>query len=318
MKVRAILNPRAGIAARKALVALEAVRGMWPDLEVLITTRAGDARAWSEEAAANGSDLVLSIGGDGTANEAAWGLLGSRTALGLLPMGSGNGLARVLGLSLNPRRAIDQLAQAVRRRIDVGLVNGRPFFNVAGAGFDAAVGAAFHRRGQEGGRRGVLTYVKLGLGMAFGYRSETWRLAVGPDSYEGAALIVAFLNGRQYGGGAVVAPRALLDDGLLDVVVIEDAPRMEILWNAPRVFWNSIEGFGRYRHFRGREALLTGSGPIGHHRDGEPEPGVPNLHVTLAPSALEVLVPRGCAEDPEGPFSGTPRPAPDTAAPPAG
>jgi diacylglycerol kinase family enzyme len=233
-------------------------------------------------------------------------------------MGSGNGLARVLGLSLNPRRAIEQLSQAVRRRIDVGLVNGRPFLNVAGAGFDAAVGAAFHRRGQEGGRRGVLTYVRLGLGMAFGYRSQSWRLELGSQGFEGAALIVAFLNGRQYGGGAVVAPRARLDDGLLDVVVIEDAPRMEILWNAPRVFWNSIEGFARYRHFRVPEAVLTGSGPIGHHRDGEPEPGVPSLHITLAPRALEVLVPQACAEDPEGPFSATPSPASDTAAPPAG
>jgi len=317
MRVRAILNPRAGVAARRALAAVESGRTAWPRLEVMITTRAGDAREWAREAAGLEYDAVLAVGGDGTANEAAWGLLGSRTALGLVPVGSGNGLARVLGLSLRPQRAMAQLADSVRRRIDVGMANGRPFLNVSGAGFDAAVGAAFHRRGQEGGRRGVLTYVRLGLAMAFGYRSERWRLEAGGQGYDGTALIVAFLNGRQYGGGAVVAPRARLDDGVLDVVVIEDAPRLEILWNAPRVFWHTIEGFARYRHFQAREALLTGIGTVGHHRDGEPEAGAPRLHVTLEPRALELLVPRPVAEDPDGPFSATPGPDASTAPPPA-
>src|SRR5262249_40276437 len=294
------------------------LRDLWPHLEVKITTQPGDAQAWAQEAAGLGCQLVLSAGGDGTANEVARGLLGSRTAMGLVPVGSGNGLARVLGVSLNPWRAAARLREAVPRRIDVGLVNGRPFLNAAGAGFDAAVGAAFHRRGQEGGRRGVLTYVRLGLGMAFGYRSESWRLEAGPQGYEGPALIVAFLNGRQYGGGAVVAPRARLDDGLLDVIVIEDAPRFAILWNAPRGFWNNIEGFGGYGHFQAQEAVLTSRGPVSHHRDGEPEPGEPRMHVTLAPRALEVLVPRPCAEDPAGPFSAAPDLVLSTAAPPAG
>src|SRR5688500_2952848 len=99
MKARAILNPRAGLAARQALHALEN-HTAWRGIEVLTTNARGDARAFASEAAAAGCEVVLSIGGDGTANEVAWGLIGTNTALGLIPMGSGNGLARTLGIPL--------------------------------------------------------------------------------------------------------------------------------------------------------------------------------------------------------------------------
>jgi YegS/Rv2252/BmrU family lipid kinase len=303
LKVRAILNPRAGVTAERALAAVEGGRRFWPELDVMVTTRAGDARIWAAEAAAAGFDAVLAVGGDGTANEVAWGLLGSETALGLVPVGSGNGLARALGISLKPREAVPQIAAGVRRRMDVGMANDRPFLNIAGAGFDAAVGAAFHRRGEEGGRRGLLAYVRIALGMAFGYRSETFRIEAGAQRFEGPALIVAFLNGRQYGGGAVMAPGARLDDGLLDVVVIEDCPRLEVLLNVPRVFLGRIEGFKRYRRFAAADAVLTGAAPVEHYRDGEPEEGVAALRIRLLPKALSILVPRARAEDPNGLFT---------------
>jgi diacylglycerol kinase family enzyme len=166
MKARAILNPRAGLAATRALRALED-HPAWRGIEVKTTGARGEARAFAADAAVAGYEVVLSIGGDGTANEAAWGLLGSSTALGLLPMGSGNGLARTLGIPLDPVRAVATLAHAVRRRMDVGMVNGRPFLNVAGAGFDAQVGADFHEHGLRGGRRGVMTYVRQVKGGLF-------------------------------------------------------------------------------------------------------------------------------------------------------
>ena len=302
MKTRAILNPRAGLAATRALRALEG-HPAWRGTEVLVTKARGDARAFAAEAAAAGYDTVLSIGGDGTANEAAWGLIGSDTALGLVPMGSGNGLARTLGIPLRAERAVDALAHAVRRRMDVGMVNGRPFLNVAGAGFDAQVGADFHAHGLRGGRRGVLTYVRLSLMRTWSYRAEQWRLEAGDGRFEGRALVIAFVNGRQYGGGAVLVPGARLDDGLLDVVVIEDAPGFELVWNATRLFLGSIEKFRRYRRFAARVAVLEGTGPFVHHRDGEPEGEATRLEVSVQPLALSILVPAGTADDPAGPFS---------------
>ena len=306
MKVWAILNPRAGVAGRRAQQAVEDYRHRRGDLEVRVTERPGHARELAQEAVREGATTVLAVGGDGTANEVAGGLLGTSATLGLVPVGSGNGLARTLGIPLRPDGALAALEAAVTRSMDVGLVNDQPFLNVAGAGFDAAVGAAFHANSAQGGRRGVLNYVRLAL-TKINYQAERWVLTAGDQQFEGRALIVAFVNGRQYGGGAVIAPRARLDDGLLDLVVIEDASRLQILANAPRVFLGTIEGFRRYRHLTATSAVLTSSGPFGHHRDGEPEPSSNGLEVRVQPHALRILVPRHIAEDPTGPFgsSGT-------------
>jgi diacylglycerol kinase family enzyme len=189
-----------------------------------------------------------------------------------VPVGSGNGLARTLGIPLTPRRAIRSLADGVVRRMDVGLANGRPFLNVAGAGLDAVVGADFHAHGSRGGRRGVLTYVRLTLRRALSYEAESWTLSSDAGDYGGRALIVVFVNGRQYGGGAILAPGSRLDDGLLEVVVFEDASLVQILANAPRLFLGTIERFSRYRRLTVSSAVLTAPRPFEHHRDGEPEP----------------------------------------------
>jgi YegS/Rv2252/BmrU family lipid kinase len=296
-----ILNPRAGLAAIRAE---EAVRRhpRWKEAEIRLTRGPGDARTLAAEAAAAGAEVVIAAGGDGTANEVAWGLLGTGTAFGLVPMGSGNGLARTLGIPLRPARALDALAGGQPRAMDVGMANGRPFLNVAGAGFDAQVGADFHAHGKRGGRRGVFTYVRLSLLRTLRYESETWRLEAGEQSFEGRALVVAFVNGRQYGGGAILAPGARLDDGLLDIVVIEDAPRFEIAWNATRMFLGTIEKFRRYRHLAAAAAVLTGTGPVVHHRDGEPEEGATRLEVNVSRRALRILVPKKTLDDPRGPF----------------
>jgi len=300
VKVRAILNPRAGVAAERARRAV--LDGPWPDIDLIETRAPGHARALAHEAAAAGCELVLAAGGDGTANEVAWGLLGSGATLGLVPVGSGNGLARTLRIPLRPAAAVAALAGGLTRRMDVGFLDDRPFLNVAGAGLDALVGADFHAHGTGGGRRGVLTYVRLSLKRALSYRAESWTLEAGAERFEGRALIVAFVNGRQYGGGAIVAPQARLDDGLLDVVVFEDAPRAEVIVNAPRLFLGTIERFRRYRHVQTAQACLSGPPGFLRHRDGEPEPPAVVANVRLEPKALRILVPKPTAEDPGGPF----------------
>ncbi len=301
MKVRAILNPRAGVAAERARRAI--LDGPWPDVDLIETRAAGHARELAAEAVRAGCDVVLAAGGDGTANEVAWGLLGSETALGLVPVGSGNGLARTLGIPLRPRAAMAVLHAGATRRMDVGFCNDRPFLNVAGAGLDAVVGHDFHAHGKGGGRRGVLTYVRLSLARALGYRAQRWSLETGDgERFDGAALIVAFANGRQYGGGAIVAPRARLDDGRLDVVVFEDAPRAAVLAAAPRLFLGTVDRFRYYRHFAAAAASLASGAPFIHHRDGEPEPAAARADVRLEARALRVLVARAVAEDPDGPF----------------
>jgi YegS/Rv2252/BmrU family lipid kinase len=275
-------------------------------MEVRLTTAPGDARHFASEAAAAGAEIVLAIGGDGTANEIAWGLLGTSAALGLVPMGSGNGLARTLGIPLKPDRALAVLADAVPRAMDVGMINERPFLNVAGAGFDAQVGLDFHEHGRRGGRRGVFTYVWLSVLRTMNYRAESFVLDAGAQKFEGRAYIVAFVNGRQYGGGAVLVPGARLDDGLLDVVVIEDAPALEVAWNAQRLFFGTLSKYRRYRHLPAAKVLLTAATTVPYHRDGEPESTPGRLEVSVLPRALRILVPRATANDPHGPFEPQP------------
>jgi diacylglycerol kinase (ATP) len=301
VKVRAILNPRAGLAARRALAAFETVKHSW-SLDVCLTERAGHATDLARESAERRDDLVLAVGGDGTTNEVVRGLLGSETTLGLIPAGSGNGLGRILGLSLSPPRALAQLLDAEVKRMDVGRINGRPFVNVAGFGFDAAVGAAFHDWGRGGGRRGILPYVLISVRQVRDYASVPCRIAIDGQAFEMPVFMATFANGRQFGGGAVIAPRAYLDDGLLNIVIIEDRRRAEIILNAVRLFLGNIDGYRHCHSYVGHSVRLEAANAAAHHRDGEPEDGTPLVEVTLEPRALPVLVPRATLSRPDSPF----------------
>jgi len=299
----AIANPRAGLAAQRAIRAVETAKpGRWPELKLWTTSGPGQARELARTAVEEGFEVVLAVGGDGTANEVAGGLLGSQVALGVVPAGSGNGLARTLRIPLDAGRALRELASAVTRRMDVGRINGRPFLNVGGAGFDAAVGQAFHARALLGGRRGVMNYARIAFAMSWTYRCGGFTLEAGQHRFEGGAWLVAFVNGRQYGGAAVIAPGARLDDGLLEVVVIEQATPFEIMAAAPRLYLGGLERFRRYRRLPASQAILSGPEPFPHHLDGEPGGPATRLEVSIEPKALNVLVPRPTAEDPLGPF----------------
>jgi YegS/Rv2252/BmrU family lipid kinase len=301
--IRAILNPRSGTAARRAYSVLERGTGAWEEIEVKATERRGHARELARQAVDRGDPVLLVAGGDGTCNEAARALVGTKTALAILPVGSGNGLARTLGIPLRPDRALAALEAGADRSMDVGHANGRLFLNIAGAGFDAAVGNAFHERGAQGGRRGVLTYTWLSMSMLLAHRASAFTLDCRGTRLQGHAFLVAIANGRQYGGGAVVAPRARLDDGLLDFLVIDEAPPLEILLAAPRAFLGTIEGFRRYRHVQAGSAEISFEAPVEHHCDGEPEGRVDSLRIEVRPRALRVRVPRGLAERPDGPLA---------------
>ena len=302
MKVRAILNPRAGVSAHRTREAVERGRPSWKDYAVSLTRGPGHATLLTREAVAAGAGLVLAVGGDGTVNEVAQGLLGSPTALGIVPVGSGNGLARALRLPLQPGPALAALESGARRRMDVGTLNGRLFLNVAGAGFDAAVGHAFHERGKRGGRRGLLAYVRLSLLELRGYRPPDLAIEVPPERLDVTAFVVAFANGPQYGAGAVINPGAKLDDGRLEVVVFESGPLWRTLAAAPRLFTGGLERAAGYRRLAGHSATVTATEPVAVHCDGDPVPAVARIEVTLRPGALEILVPDAAASDSRGPF----------------
>ena len=303
MKVRAILNPRAGVAAQRAREAVEQGRPSWRDYAVYLTREPGHATELAREAVAAGADVVLAVGGDGTVNEVARGLIGSAAALGIVPVGSGNGLARALRVPLQPGAALRALESGSRRRMDVGSLNGRHFLNLAGIGFDAVVGQAFHERGRKGGRRGIFGYVLLSLRELRAYRAPRLVVEAGTERLDLTAFVVTFANGPQYGSGAVINPGGKLDDGKLEVVVFESGPLWRTMVAAPRLFLGGIERTPGYRRLVGPVATVTAAAPAAVHCDGDPVDAASRLEVHLLPRALEILVPAAVAANPGGPFS---------------
>jgi diacylglycerol kinase (ATP) len=296
VKVRAILNPRAGVAAQATQAELELGRPGWHDYRVWLTRAPGHAVELARQAVAEGADAVLAVGGDGTVNEVARGLLGTRVALGIVPVGSGNGLARAMGIPRKPGLALAALETAAPRAIDVGFLNGRPFLNVAGAGFDAAVGHAFHERGKQGGRRGLFGYVQLSLRELLAYRAPRVELEL-PDGvrHQLRPFVLTFANGPQYGSGAVINPGARLDDGVLEVVVFEDGSRLATLAAAPLLFLGGAERLSRYRRLTAARVIVTATTPLPLHVDGDPMPSAERVLVELQPRSLFVLAPPSAA-----------------------
>jgi YegS/Rv2252/BmrU family lipid kinase len=238
---------------------------------------------------AAGATLVCAWGGDGTVNEVARAVAGTGTALGIVPAGSGNGLARELGLPWDPARALHAALGSRERVIDVGDADGRLFVNVAGIGFDAEVAARFNRR--PGGPRGFWPYLALAVQAVLRYRPRTYTIRMGDETWEAPALAVICANGRQYGGGAVVAPGARPDDGQLDLVVAAPRAPLRALWDGRHLLRGRLDRAPGVRTARIPGVEIAGPKPLLVHVDGEAVLGGPVVTVRVRPAALRVRVP---------------------------
>src|SRR5215203_1465102 len=189
--------------------------------QIRITERGGHARELARDAVAADADALIVWGGDGTINEAGAALIGSQTVLGVVPAGSGNGLAAALGVSRDAATAVADAFDAPSYRIDAGLMDGRPFFNIAGIGFDARVAALFNSR--AAGSRGAWPYIAIGIREGCRYCAVDYVVTLDAEPARTRALLIAFANGGEYGMGARIAPGARLDDGVLDAIIVQDA-----------------------------------------------------------------------------------------------
>jgi YegS/Rv2252/BmrU family lipid kinase len=291
LAVAVIINPVAsGCGARAArqraglVSAVLAAAGEQGD--VWITERRGHARELAARAVAAGARLVVAWGGDGTVNEVASALVSGPAALGLIPGGSGNGLARELGIDRRPAPALRAALRGRCRRIDAGELGGRLFFNVAGIGFDAHVAALFDR--QPRGRRGFSTYLRISARELMTYRCGSYQIHGDANVPSRPALLVSIANSAQFGNGAAIAPGARIDDGRLDLVVYEEVSRLRTVCSIPRLFT------GQARRIPGlsirpiERAVVESDLPMAFHVDGEPSAGGRRLEVRVLPTALSV------------------------------
>jgi YegS/Rv2252/BmrU family lipid kinase len=260
------------------------------ETRIVVSERRGDVRELAAAALRDGSRLVMVWGGDGSVNEAGSALLGSGTPLAIIPAGSGNGLARELGIPLRPDQAIAAALQGRPRSIDAGELDGRPFFNVAGVGFDARIASRFDRAPN----RGLATYVRVSARELLTYAGGTYRINCGDPGTIALrevrrALLVTVANSPQFGNGARIAPLAKLDDGRLDLVVFEEVSRFATICAVPRLFRGGLErvrGLTTQQIERGR---IESDTPMAFHVDGEPVEGGKTLEIRVLPGALTVI-----------------------------
>lgn len=283
-----VLSVSKDAGERRRALAARAAASAGVAAEIVLTERPGHATALARAFAGRGTDVVVAWGGDGTANEVAGALIGTRTAMGVVPDGSGNGLARGLGLPLDAERALGQALGGATSRIDVGYLGARHFLNIAGIGFDATVSAAIDRRPV----RGALAYFVLGARLVWSYRPASYRVELPGGVREGPHFLVAFANGREYGNAATLAPDADPADGWLDVVAVTGGSAYQQIWRARRL----VMGHRRPAHgvFRGRAQAARVSGKtLVCHVDGEAFETSGSLDVRIEPGALLV---RGSAQ----------------------
>lgn len=231
-------------------------------------------------------DTVVAVGGDGTVNEVASAIVDTDTSLGIVPFGSGNGLSRFLGIPMDTKDAIKNLSSGRTEIIDSARINGQPFFNMAGMGFDAHISEIF----SHGKKRGFISYIKSSIKEVVGYQPQNYHLDIDGKKYDYKAFMLSIANSSQYGNNVHISPKASLQDGLLDVCVIKPFP----LWRFPemsmRMLIKATESSKYVEIIRGKQILIKRehTGPI--HLDGEPQVAGTGIDINILPKSLKVIV----------------------------
>jgi diacylglycerol kinase (ATP) len=291
VSVAVIINPISGGvrpdgARVKAQLALAVVGAHGDGAEVFVTEGVGHARELANAAARRGVRLVLAWGGDGTINEVASALVFGDVPIGIVPAGSGNGLARELGVHRRAERAMADALAAAPRAIDVGEVDGRFFVNLAGIGFDAHVASRF----ATARRRGLFGYAAIAAGALATYVPMRYRITTGNEQEEVRAIFVTIANSAQFGNGARIAPGARVDDGELDLVVVEERSRLRTVCAVPRLFNGTVARIAGCRIKRVRDVIVEADQPMTFHVDGEPVQAGTRLRARVHPGALRVAI----------------------------
>lgn len=282
------MNPISGTSNKKGIPDLihSGIDSERFDYEIRLTEYAGHAAAIAAEARDNHIDVVVAIGGDGTVNEVARSLVHSETALGIIPCGSGNGLARHLLLPLNVKKAIAVINKCEIHKLDYGVINGHEFFCTCGMGFDAFVSQKF----AESGKRGPISYIENILREGLKYKPETYVVEDETGTKRYKAFLISCANASQYGNNAYIAPQASMSDGLLDVVVMEpfdvlDAPQVSI-----DMMNKTLDKNSKIKTFRCKQLHIHRNQEGVIHYDGDPVMTGKDIDIHLEEKGINIVV----------------------------
>ncbi len=263
-----IVNPISGTASKEHIPEqiAEVMDAERFDCEVRFTEYRGHAAEIAREAVKDGVDVVVAVGGDGTVNEVARSLVHTDTALGIIPCGSGNGLARHLCIPLNVTKALELINTCQIEAFDYGVINGLPFFCTCGMGFDAFISLKF----AEAGKRGPITYVENVLKEGLKYKPETYEIVDDTGTSRYKAFLIACANASQYGNNAYIAPGATMKDGEMDVIIMEPFTALDAPQIAADLFMKTLGNNSKIKTFRTRSLHIHRKEPGAIHYDGDP------------------------------------------------
>ena len=251
------------------------------------TEYVGHAAEIAEEAANKNFDIIVAVGGDGTINEIATKVMQQQKILGIIPFGSGNGLARFLKIPMNTVGALKVINECKVSLIDTASFNDKRFFNMAGMGFDAHISSVF--AGNKG--RGLSGYMKLGLSEVLSYRPQTYRLTIDGREYLRKAFVISIANSSQYGNNAHIAPTASVTDGLLDVCIVKEFPMYKLPVLAYEMLSARTDHSKMVEIIKGKEINISRIKEDAIHIDGEPFFMGTEISVSVNPLSLNIITP---------------------------
>ena len=287
--ILAIINPVSGTGNKDKIPRLidTMVDHARNSVSIIATEYPGHANEIAAQAVDDGIDVVVAIGGDGTVNEVGSALCGTQTALAIVPCGSGNGLARHLRIPMNASRALQVLNDGVVGRFDYCTVNGKPFFCTCGMGFDATVSYKFSNEGT----RGFITYIKTTISEYFKYKPQRYTIDIDGAMMEEQAFVIACCNAAQYGNNAYIAPRATMQDGLIDVTVMHPFNLAESPLVGARLFLRQLGHDHHVSIYRGKRVVIDRQQDDIMHIDGDPVMMPARVVIENVNKGIHILVP---------------------------
>jgi len=291
VKTLFLVNARSGVRRRIDVPAL--IRETFADpYEIRPCERKEDLDEMIASAAREGFGVVYAVGGDGTVHEVAKRVAGTELALGVLPTGSGNGFARHIGLPMDLRASLRACRRQRIVKIDTGEVNGCAFLGTMGVGFDAVIAHRFAERAE----RGFHTYLQVGARAFIEYEAEEYDITVDGKNVRRQAFLVTVANSSQYGNGATIAPGASMQDGILDVVLIDRVSLLRAPFLLARLFRKTLQRSSAVTIVRGGNITIRREREGPAHLDGEPVTLGDTLEVRVKPGSLKVVVPDACGK----------------------
>ena len=288
-KIVVILNPISGVGSKDKIP--EIIRMRCDEkgiaLTVVNTAFAGHAKELTQRAIDDHADCVIAVGGDGTVNEVAQHLIHSDVVLGIIPSGSGNGLARELHIPFDVRSAVDVIFSSHISTIDACSANDHIFFCTCGVGFDAVVSEDFAKEK----RRGQLTYLKDIVENYLDYKPEKYELHINDNTIREEAFLITCANASQYGNNAFIAPNADISDGQMDVTILSPFNVLDIGPLALQLFTRTIDKNSKIKTFRAKEARIVRQTAGIMHIDGDPVMASKDIELSTLSSVLHVFTP---------------------------